>query len=28
VIYSLLAAEWPDVKRHLTARLGRHSAGR
>jgi len=24
VIYSVLAAEWPDVKRHLLFRLGRH----
>jgi RimJ/RimL family protein N-acetyltransferase len=24
VIYSILAAEWPDVKRHLTLRLARH----
>ena len=23
VIYSLLAAEWPDVRKHLTGRLGR-----
>jgi RimJ/RimL family protein N-acetyltransferase len=27
VIYSILAAEWPDVKRHLTTRLARHSDG-
>jgi N-acetyltransferase len=27
VMYSLLAAEWPDVKRHLALRLARH-AGR
>jgi RimJ/RimL family protein N-acetyltransferase len=26
VIYSILAAEWPDVKRHLTTRLARHAA--
>jgi RimJ/RimL family protein N-acetyltransferase len=26
VIYSILAAEWPDVKRHLELRLARHSA--
>ena len=26
VIYSILAAEWPDVKRHLQLRLARHSA--
>jgi RimJ/RimL family protein N-acetyltransferase len=26
VFYSLLAAEWPDVKRHLAGRLNRHSA--
>lgn len=26
VIYSVLAAEWPDVKRHLQARLKRHEA--
>ena len=25
-IYSILAAEWPDVKRHLQSRLERHSA--
>ncbi|HEY2374978.1 MAG TPA: GNAT family protein [Gemmatimonadaceae bacterium] len=24
VIFSILAAEWPDVKRHLTLRLARH----
>ena len=24
VMYSVLAAEWPDVKRHLQFRLGRH----
>src|SRR5690349_18514065 len=24
VIFSILAAEWPDVKRHLSARLTRH----
>ena len=24
VMYSILAAEWPDVKRHLTSRLARH----
>jgi RimJ/RimL family protein N-acetyltransferase len=24
VIYSVLASEWPDVKRHLNARLDRH----
>ena len=24
VIYSILAAEWPDVKRHLALRLARH----
>lgn len=24
VMYSILAAEWPDVKRHLTTRLVRH----
>jgi RimJ/RimL family protein N-acetyltransferase len=24
VIYSILAAEWPDVKRHLMTRLARH----
>jgi N-acetyltransferase len=24
VIYSILAAEWPDVKRHLELRLARH----
>jgi N-acetyltransferase len=26
VIYSVLAAEWPDVKRHLELRLKRHEA--
>jgi N-acetyltransferase len=26
VIYSVLAAEWPDVKRHLQSRLKRHEA--
>jgi RimJ/RimL family protein N-acetyltransferase len=26
VIYSVLAAEWPDVKRHLEGRLKRHEA--
>jgi RimJ/RimL family protein N-acetyltransferase len=26
VIYSVLAAEWPDVKRHLALRLKRHEA--
>jgi RimJ/RimL family protein N-acetyltransferase len=25
VIYSLLAAEWPDVRQHLTGRLARHT---
>ena len=25
VIYSILAAEWPDVKRHLATRLARHA---
>jgi RimJ/RimL family protein N-acetyltransferase len=25
-LYSILAAEWPDVKRHLELRLDRHSA--
>ena len=25
VIYSILAAEWPDVRRHLELRLARHS---
>ena len=24
VIYSILASEWPDVKRHLELRLARH----
>lgn len=24
VVYSILATEWPDVKRHLTMRLARH----
>jgi RimJ/RimL family protein N-acetyltransferase len=26
VIYSILAAEWPDVRRHLELRLARHAA--
>jgi RimJ/RimL family protein N-acetyltransferase len=26
VLYSVLAHEWPDVKRHLEFRLGRHAA--
>ena len=26
VIYSILATEWPDVKRHLELRLARHSS--
>ncbi|HKC44003.1 MAG TPA: GNAT family protein [Burkholderiales bacterium] len=26
VLYSILAGEWPDVKRHLELRLGRHGA--
>lgn len=26
VMYSILAGEWPDVKRHLELRLARHSA--
>ena len=26
VMYSILATEWPDVKRHLAARLTRHAA--
>ncbi len=26
VMYSILAAEWPDVKRHLATRLTRHQA--
>jgi RimJ/RimL family protein N-acetyltransferase len=26
VIYSILAGEWPDVKRHLELRLARHAA--
>jgi RimJ/RimL family protein N-acetyltransferase len=25
VMFSILAAEWPDVKRHLTLRLTRHA---
>ncbi len=25
VLYSILASEWPDVRRHLELRLGRHS---
>lgn len=27
VMYSILRHEWPDVKRHLTARLSRHRSG-
>ncbi|HUH95964.1 MAG TPA: GNAT family protein [Anaerolineales bacterium] len=27
VIYSILASEWPDVKRHLEFRLARHASG-
>ena len=26
VIYSILASEWPDVRRHLELRLQRHAA--
>ena len=26
VMYSILAAEWPDVRRHLDSRLARHAA--
>jgi RimJ/RimL family protein N-acetyltransferase len=26
VIYSILAGEWPDVRRHLELRLARHAA--
>jgi RimJ/RimL family protein N-acetyltransferase len=26
VMFSILAAEWPDVKRHLTLRLARHAS--
>jgi RimJ/RimL family protein N-acetyltransferase len=26
VMYSILAAEWPDVRRHLESRLARHAA--
>jgi N-acetyltransferase len=26
VMYSILRAEWPDVKRHLALRLTRHKA--
>jgi RimJ/RimL family protein N-acetyltransferase len=28
VMYSILASEWPAVKRHLESRLARHSAHR
>ena len=28
VMYSILATEWPDVKRHLAGRLSRHAAER
>ena len=27
-MYSILAAEWPDVRRHLELRLARHSDAR
>jgi len=27
VIYSILASEWPDVRRHLATRLARHGRG-
>ena len=27
VLYSILAAEWPDVRRHLESRLQRHGDG-
>jgi RimJ/RimL family protein N-acetyltransferase len=27
VMYSILAAEWPDVRRHLDVRLARHATG-
>ena len=27
VMYSILASEWPDVRRHLEFRLTRHSGG-
>jgi N-acetyltransferase len=27
VVYSILAKEWPDVKRHLELRLARHASG-
>jgi RimJ/RimL family protein N-acetyltransferase len=27
VMYSILRAEWPDVRRHLLARLARHASG-
>lgn len=27
VIFSILATEWPDVRRHLTSRLARHRQG-
>ena|SRR5436190_8582187 len=26
VMYTILATEWPDVRKHLTARLGRHGS--
>lgn len=28
VMFSILAAEWPDVRRHLATRLARHARGR
>jgi RimJ/RimL family protein N-acetyltransferase len=27
VMYSILAAEWPDIRRHLLGRLARHAGG-
>ena len=27
VMYSILAAEWPDIRRHLALRLARHAGG-
>jgi len=28
VMYSILAAEWPDVRRHLELRLARHATAK
>jgi RimJ/RimL family protein N-acetyltransferase len=28
VMYSILASEWPEIRRHLDLRLGQHAGGR